>query len=918
MIPWLLLLPLPTLASSENIFGLDPALSAKYVPSGNTWTCLDGSKQIPWSAVNDDYCDCKDGSDEPGTGACPNSTFHCRNVGHISANIPSWQVHDGLCETACCDGSDELPGVCPDRCKEIGEEYRKKRDEENKLRKTGSKIRSTYIAFAHKEKKRLEDLIQNNLQEIAAREKEVERLRDIAERTESISAAALEHKKESPLYLSLVKHSNALKSLQREHKKHLEREKALGDILDSLRTGYNPNYQDMAVLEAVRGWEFHAGLPHINDVGKEDEAEHDGEVKDAPEAPVAETLEEGMWSAEELERDLDALINTDYVSLLLEHDEHVQNPEPDSVLFDLASYIPESLYPSYEELKETITSWMEKLGVIKTASDPAADSARARQALTDAENKLNDIKRVSERAEDDIKDIFDVEGFGAEGEWKKLDGTCIEKDTGEYTYEVCLFGEAKQKPNRGGSTFSLGKFESWNPDPDVKVGSPEFYSKQVYKHGTRCWNGPERSVFVVLTCGLENAIHSVVELEKFAGQDDSLFSPPSSESSPLMVAKQLEELGDVSTDAIFLGVYVPPAPSWQSQKKASKQKAPTLTAPGSLVDALTIAFSKNDVQIESSPCRSSKSSRLIPNSPSSPIQVTSPHSTTPAACQASSSIQDFSSTLGPSGPTLSLIEEYPTEESAPNADEEIIEEIPSENHDNAHSSSSLPLPPPPQQQDQQQQESQPQQDTYRLRTHKKVGSARKDVADVAEIGYYGVSSTLDTISMPINLRHVFGGIAHTVQRPTRFAGHATQRQDPEAELEALLNDVFGSGVEMGDRGSLRKPEGKGEGKRPAGKRRRTVAFDEASLTGDQANTETSFGEGEASDRALEKHSRKRKRVAEERGDASTRVQETIPTEDPGDEIIETVEDVARRVQKLIKGKSRMSQEVRGPRLNVDH
>jgi hypothetical protein len=25
-----------------------------------------------------------------------------------------------------------------------------------------------------------------------------------------------------------------------------------------------------------------------------------------------------------------------------------------------------------------------------------------------------------------------------------------------YTYEVCLFEEAKQKPNRGGTTFSLG------------------------------------------------------------------------------------------------------------------------------------------------------------------------------------------------------------------------------------------------------------------------------------------------------------------------------------------------------------------------------------------------------------------------------------------------------------------------------
>lgn len=62
---------------------------------------------------------------------------------------------------------------------------------------------------------------------------------------------------------------------------------------------------------------------------------------------------------------------------------------------------------------------------------PPADSSRARQVLTDAENELENLKSDKERAENDALEIFDVHGFGAEGEWKKLDGTCLEKDTGE-------------------------------------------------------------------------------------------------------------------------------------------------------------------------------------------------------------------------------------------------------------------------------------------------------------------------------------------------------------------------------------------------------------------------------------------------------------------------------------------------------
>jgi len=82
------------------------------------------------------------------------------------------------------------------------------------IRRQGAKIRSTYIAFAHREKKRLEEHVGGLEKEIQVKEKEVERLKgmsfffhkriysthsfsDIAERTESLTAAALEHKKQS-------------------------------------------------------------------------------------------------------------------------------------------------------------------------------------------------------------------------------------------------------------------------------------------------------------------------------------------------------------------------------------------------------------------------------------------------------------------------------------------------------------------------------------------------------------------------------------------------------------------------------------------------------------------------------------------------------------------------------------------------
>jgi hypothetical protein len=174
------------------VVGVAPEEQAAYT-GASTFQCKDGSLTVPIASLNDDFCDCADGSDEPGTSACSNGRFYCANVGHAAKYVQSSRVGDGLCD--CCDGSDEGAGVCADDCIAASAAYRIKNAAAIAAAEEGVRKKAELVAEGHA-------LVAEKTQRLAALKVEIADLERTLPDLESKKAVAEESERATQAHMS--------------------------------------------------------------------------------------------------------------------------------------------------------------------------------------------------------------------------------------------------------------------------------------------------------------------------------------------------------------------------------------------------------------------------------------------------------------------------------------------------------------------------------------------------------------------------------------------------------------------------------------------------------------------------------------------------------------------------------------------
>ncbi|CAK4123001.1 unnamed protein product [Aphanomyces euteiches] len=439
-------------ASVPQLHGLKPEVQAQ-VAAAASLNCDSGTKNIPIASVNDDYCDCRDGSDEPGTAACSHTQvqFYCENKGFFPSEIPTSRVNDGICD--CCDGSDEYNSgaSCPQTCATLRADHDKEKAAQDAVLEAGREARLKIVTTSKLQKEEQYRRRTDLEVEKARLDKAVEDARALKVSEEAIEvqeqkAAAVATRKKVAVHLGLH---------------DLSSEQLIELVLDlSVKV---PLRSD--VLSAIRGVQTSDAsvIDQQEQAYKLTLAAHKKEVERVNQ--VNDDLKKAKEDARKLKEDAGETFEE-------ENDDKYKPLE-----------VPTPPERPIDQLFGKLTS---------DQSVPRPETKAAREALDSAESKA----RETQSELDAIEKKLQLQ-YGPDDVLFSLRDTCVEVKSGEYTYKMCWFGQAHQDHT------SLGKMEPIGPSPRL--------NRIKFSGGAKCWNGPERSLTVTLTCGETQELGGIEE-----------------------------------------------------------------------------------------------------------------------------------------------------------------------------------------------------------------------------------------------------------------------------------------------------------------------------------------------------------------------------------------------------------------------
>lgn len=482
--------------------------------------------------INDDYCDCDDGSDEPGTAACPGAVFWCRNDGFRPVQLPSSWVDDGSCD--CCDGSDEPAHACKDTCGE----------EKKRLLAVARKQADAIIAGVSKRQQyakeaasnvekdqaqivKLEQQLKALNIDLKKSERRTDALRKRRDYEDDIRRAAEKHTPSPPKEQT----TNTPDPSETESEKH-------DGTSDDDHTDYDSEDDDHHGTEIDNETDGDANDAKSDVEGGSDASSDDD--RDDKDSKDTENRVDGYDVADEEEEDDDDLYRDDEEFAEdgdddegdddddssdsecsecekdeADYSENIEGGEkPDARDIDVDSVCA--------ELSAGGPNWvMRKLNYFKTITlselnrilpfSPPGSTSRERisdciKKADDAQYKLDDKKRDLEEKLRKLREKSSIH-YGSDGALRKLHGQCFKKAVTQYEFEICPFDLVRQYEH-GSVIAVLGRFKGWKGDDSNRLMN--------YAQGDRCWNGPARSIKVELNCGEIEEIVSVEEPNRCA------------------------------------------------------------------------------------------------------------------------------------------------------------------------------------------------------------------------------------------------------------------------------------------------------------------------------------------------------------------------------------------------------------------